>query len=90
MANYVVSYDLTGPVRDYDKLITKLRSYPNWAKVLESVWIISTPLTASGLYSEIAPFIDGDDKLFIVKAQRDASWTGNIGTEVGDWMQKYL
>lgn len=90
MSNYLVTYDLTGPDRDYEKLFTKLRSYTGWAKVLESVWIISSPLAASGLFSEISPFIDSDDKLFVVKTVRDASWTDNIPKDVADWLQKNL
>lgn len=90
MSNYLVTYDLTGPARDYEKLFTKLRSFDNWCKVLESVWIISSPLTVSGVFQEIHPFIDSDDKLFIVKTMRDAHWTDNIPKDVTDWLQKYL
>lgn len=89
MFNYLVSYDLTGPARDYEKLFSKLRSYA-YAKPLESVWIVSSSLSASGLFNEIQPYIDSDDKLFIIKTMREAVWTDNIPDGAADWMQKYL
>ena len=40
MNSYIVSYDLMAPHKDYSGLISAIKSYGTYAKVLESCWLI--------------------------------------------------
>jgi len=85
MARYIVTYDLVNR-KDYTPLIEKIKSYRNWARPLESVWIIITNETSSQVRDSLSDFIDNDDKLLIMKTTQGASWVG-LGSNVSDWIK---
>ena len=90
MNTYIVSYDLQRPGKDYSTMIEHLKSYPGWAKPLESVWLIKSSLDISNLRNQIAVKIDQNDKLIVVDVtKKPAAWI-NLDKEVVDWINKDL
>lgn len=85
MARYIVTYDLVNR-RDYSPLINKIKSYRKWAHPLESVWIIITDESSSQIRDALSAFIDGDDKLLVMKTTQGASWIG-LGHNVSEWIK---
>lgn len=85
MARYIVTYDLVNR-RDYSPLIDKIKSYRTWAHPLESVWIIITDESSSQIRDSLSEFIDGDDKLLVMKTTQGASWIG-LGRNVSEWIK---
>ncbi len=86
MAAFEISYDLVQPGRDYTRLFQAIKAYPNWAHVLESVWIVQSNGSASAIRDDLKGHIDSNDKLLVTRLQGDwASW--NLGKERNDWLQ---
>ena len=42
MESYIITYDLKYSSNNYDDLIDKIKNYPKWAHVNESVWIVKS------------------------------------------------
>jgi hypothetical protein len=88
-AYYMVSYDLSKPNRDYKKLHEFLRTFPNWAKVLESVWFVTTNLTAYQVAEKVLQHLDSDDHLVVTEIRFPAAWY-NLDSDVEDWLKRSL
>lgn len=90
MNTYIVSYDLQRPGKDYSTLIEHLKSYPGWAKPLESVWLIKSSLGISDFTNQISIKIDQNDKLIVVEVtKKPVAWV-NLDQEVINWINKNL
>lgn len=88
MNTLLVSYDLRAPQKDYEKLWDHLKSYPNWARPLESVWLIKTVSSAQAVRDAIRDnYIDSNDKLFVVDVTRQAAAWRNLGAELDQWIK---
>lgn len=88
MATYVVSYDLTRPGQNYPGL-TKYLDSLNGGRIQQSVWVVSTSLTASQLHDAVNQHLDKTDKLFVLKSGREAAWTG-LTPAWDKWLQDNL
>ncbi len=73
MSAYLISYDLDKPGQDYGKLIDAIKKFTG-AKLLFSGWLVSTAWTSQQVYDYLAPFIDRNDRLFIVQLTGVANW----------------
>lgn len=67
---FLVTYDLNKQ-KNYDELYTALKGLGEWMRDpgLDSVWFISTSLSAQSIYDRIKPHIDADDRLFITQLE---------------------
>ncbi|MCC8618917.1 hypothetical protein [Xanthomonas vesicatoria] len=91
MAIYLIGYDLNRKGQDYSGLINKIKEIANgyWGN-LDSTWLIGHAGTASTIRDALAPFIDQNDELLVVKlAQGDAAWKG-FNQSASDWLLKNL
>ncbi len=89
MNTYLVSYDLITPGQKYKDVGDLLRSFPNWAKVLESTWIIKTPQTAVQVRDRISQVTDSNDKIFVIAVGKEAAWT-NLPENLTKWLKENL
>ena len=75
MANYIVTYDLNGPFPSHKQMDdflaprTRLRG-----RILETVWWVDYPGTATQLRDLIATILGPEDLLLVVQAEF-AAWT---------------
>lgn len=87
MHTYLISYDLHQPHRDYTTLHKHLESYPNWAKPLESVWLIKSSLPIADLRNKVQTYMDKDDRLLVIDVTSDAAaWSTNLPSNVAKWI----
>lgn len=86
--SYIVAYDLCKPDRDYKTLYDKLRSFPNWGKITESVWCVVTPLNHLELRDELMQCMDSNDRLLVVETGRRAAWTNVIANNA--WVKNNI
>ena len=49
MESYIITYDLKYSSNNYDDLIDKIKNYPKWAHVNESVWIVKSNTSAEDI-----------------------------------------
>ena len=86
MKTYSVGYDLRKPGRDYTALFNAIKSYPNWAHVLKSQWLIRSDKTAVAIRDHLARYMDENDGLLINEFGA-AAWQGLTG-ELSEWIRK--
>jgi len=90
MSTILISYDLQTPGKDYVNLWNHLRSYGNYAKPLESVWLIRTYSTAVQIRDAAINHIDSNDKIFTVDVtKRDSAWY-KLTDEITRWIGSLL
>lgn len=90
MNTYLVSYDLIRPGKDYSNLIAHLKSYGNWGKPLESVWLIKSSLTAEQVRNAARTHMDGNDKIIVIDVTSRATAWANLPQDVSTWIQNTL
>lgn len=72
MSHYLVTYDLRKPGRDYATLASAIqRVAMNFSRPLESVWLITSPLSASQIRDFLQQHVDANDGLLVVELARD-------------------
>lgn len=77
MPQYVVSYDLHQAGRDYEKIKKGIEVLGETAKLLESVWLVSHPYSASQIREHLRVFSDSNDSIVVVEVGKDwASFNG--------------
>lgn len=86
----LISYDLLTPGKDYTRLWEHLRSYRNYAKPLESVWLIRTGDSTEQVRNSALNYIDKNDKIFVVDVTSRTSAWNNLSVEVVGWIGSIL
>jgi hypothetical protein len=90
MNTILVSYDLCVPGKDYSKLWSYLKSFENWARPLESVWLLKITTDVELFRDDLLNYIDRNDKIFVVDVTgRPTAWN-NLTTEVVNWIGETL
>ena len=91
MNTLLISYDLQAPVKNYEKLWDHLKSYSNWAKPLESLWLIKINNTAEQIRNLIRDnYVDKNDKIFVVDVTGKAAAWNNLPEKVSTWIKNNL
>jgi len=90
MNTILISYDLRTPGKDYANLWAHLRSYGNYAKPLESVWLLRTNYNVEQVRNAALSHVDQNDKIFAVDVTSKASAWKNIAAEVVKWIGSML
>ena len=88
MTIFNVSYDLVDR-RNYQRLHDGIkRTCPNWAKVLESTWLVEYAGSSLDLTKALVKFMDGDDKIFVTQVVSGSSAWRGIDGEVVNWINR--
>ena len=89
---HLITYDLKAPndkSSDYERVIGHIKaSYPNWAHIEKSVWLVSTTQSSSQVRDQIKAALHADDALFVAKITDWATW--NISMDVINWLKNNL
>ena len=88
MTCYLISYDLLAPGRNYEALYEAIKAFGTWAHVHESLWAVVTDKSAAELRDHLLQFLDGNDRLFLVKSGVEAAWRGTICKN--EWLKEHL
>lgn len=84
MPDYLVTYDLRKPGRNYQPLYDAIKSVPN-CHGLESVWFIQHDGNAEVILDWLKQHIDSNDILFVTAVGDWASYNMN---ECGKWLNE--
>lgn len=76
MATYIISYDLRRPGQDYSSLHDAIKGLGAWWHHLESTWLVVTNRTAAQVRDALAPEMDGNDKILVVRSGGEGAWKG--------------
>ena len=86
MAQYIVSYDLRAPGRNYHSLHEMLKSAG--APILESVWLIQSDMGAAAIRDKLKSVTDQNDGIMVVELESRADWaTYNVSSAGANWLK---
>lgn len=88
MAGFVVSYDLPDG-SNYELLYNALKSYPGWARVTASTWMVAHPTgSASAIRDHLQAFVPPGGRLFVVRSAAEAAWKNVFCSNA--WLEGHL
>jgi hypothetical protein len=90
MHTILVSYDLKAPGRNYDDLWEHLRSYSDYIKPLESVWILKTSRSTKEVRDSIKKHVDSNDRVLAINISGDAWASYNLVSSDATWLKENL
>lgn len=88
MNSFIVSYDLNNSGKNYEDLISKIKTYSRWAHINESVWFLKSDKKCVAIRDELLAQIDEDDSLFVAELTGAAAWHNTICK--GQYLKDYL
>ncbi len=74
---------------DYRQLINYIKTFSNWAKPLQSVFLVKSDKNAGQIRNELKRYLDNTDKLLVIEV-RNHWGTFNINKKVTAWMRTRL
>ena len=88
--NYLVSYDLNSPGKNYDDLYEAIKNASNgtWCKPLSSVYIIKSNLSATAIYNRLKPCLDDNDCILVIEVTKESHWY--LNKEISDYLYQML
>ncbi len=87
MNTLIISYDLKKPGKDYTKVHNYIQSFPEWAKPLESFYIIKTNLTAQTVINQLLQHVDYNDKVIVIDVRNNFATWNNLPSEISEWIK---
>ena len=70
MPRYIITYDLHAPGQNYEALAERIKSYPQWAKLMRSTWSVVTPETSEQVRDHLKAALDASDEVLARIAHR--------------------
>ncbi|MFS8981331.1 hypothetical protein [Cupriavidus necator] len=89
MTTFIVGCNLRKSGRNYADLYEALKGYPMWWHHLDSLWIVVTNKTAIQVRDHLRQYIDVNDRLLVMRCEREAAWTG-FEENGSDWLMENL
>ena len=85
--NLFISYDLKSPEKNYAALSNEIKKLGGWAKPNLSFWFVDSTYTAEQAAKLLRPFIDNDDKLFVVDVRSNTAAWYNVDPVVDKYVK---
>lgn len=90
MYTMMVGYDLNKAGKNYDDLITSIKSLGAWWHYLDSTWLVKTSLSTSDVRDKLGRYIDTDDELLVIDVTKGpAAWKG-FDESAAKWLRDNL
>ena len=87
MNHLLVSYDLIAPGRNYESIRGFLESHVNWAKPVQSLYLVKANKTAESLRNELNAYLDTNDKVIVVDVTKDAAAWKGLSDQISSWIK---
>lgn len=85
MKTLIITYDLTEPGQNYEKLLKKIKSYSSWARLGGSSYLILTNSTVVQVRDDLKTVLDSGDKLFVGICPVPSAWH-SLPEDVAKWI----
>ena len=75
---------------DFDKSLLEqfLKSFSEWAMIMENTWIIKTTLNPKDIHDKVLSFLPAYSRIMVIKVQKNAAWSNIICPS--DWINDNL
>ena len=81
---YAINYDLKRPGQNYEELYKAIKDCGAWWHYLGSTWLVDTNLTGKGVWERLAPHVDKNDRVLVIRVARD--YQGWLPQDAWDWI----
>ena len=89
MAIYSVSYDLKVDADpNYDEIITEIKSFNGYRKVMKSHWFVCHSGSANQVYEKLKRHLNKGDHILVMEATKN--YQGLLPSAVWDWLKKHM
>ena len=89
MAHYIVSYDLHNQ-RHYQPVWDELEEM-GATRLLESLWVLTSPLSASAIRDKLKNAADSDDSVAVVELKAGSYWACSKAKDAGvSWLRQNI
>lgn len=88
MASYIITYDLSKPGQNYQKVLEAIKAVGAWARLSESSYAVTSGLRPQQIFDRIKPHLDSNDQLYVIGLHRPYSGRGD--QEVNNWLDRNL
>lgn len=89
MNTHFVTYTLDDQ-SSYTALSSRLKRYPDWAKLFARAWIIKTRKSSKRVRDELIEAIDGNGQIVVINITDSAWATYRINEDMLDWMKENI
>lgn len=86
---FLVTYDLHKPNYEYASLEATLLAFPQSRRVLGSVWILQSGLSAKEINDRLLAAIGPGASVLVVGLTGEASWFG-LSLTISEWLRRTL
>lgn len=86
--NVHVSYDLNAPDKNYERVISKIKTLGAWAKIHKSFWYLDTQISAQKIAEAVWSVMDANDSLYVVDASTNTAYWYNIPADSSKFIQE--
>jgi hypothetical protein len=83
----IISYDLSNPGQNYERLLKIIKSYPRWARLGGSAYLILTNQSPVQVRDKLTTALDNNDKIYVGPSPRPSAWSG-MPEDVANWILK--
>ena len=90
MNTLLIVYKLSNSKETYKVLSEKIKTYPNWAKLMPRVWLVKTPLSTKDVRSELSQIVPGDNVILVVNVTNRAWASYHLEPEIVSWMKENM
>lgn len=74
MTKRLITYELSQPEQNYERLHKAIKSLGEWIHPMRSVWFVDTSKPNADIRDELKAHLDDDDSLFVSTVNGWASW----------------
>ncbi|WP_234498139.1 hypothetical protein [Vibrio maritimus] len=91
MTVYLISYELSNSDEKYKSIHSAMRIMGVYNHIMESTWLLSTPLSASQVGGKLTSYLDNNDKMFISKVSaNECEFQGWLDEETWKWIREHI
>ncbi len=87
MNTFFITYSLDNSSESYEKISSRLKRFPNWAKLFGRAWIIKTSHSSRRVRNELVEAIENKGKVVVVNITDSAWATYGIDEDLLKWMK---
>lgn len=86
---YLITYDLPAPGQKYNCIKEKIEAKYPWWKCLNNIFIVKSNDTATQIHNYLSSCIDTNDKILVVKLDKDVAGQG-FSDDCANWLNTAL
>lgn len=76
-------------VTDYSDFEVVIRSFQNWARIANNIYLIGTEETHVQVRDRLLSSVRDMSVIFVTKVSTPAAWTG-LSEDVSSWIKKFM